>query len=144
MTLREAAQRAIEALESIQRCIGFGAATIHHGSATWCENNDTIEALRQALAQPESEPKGVLKMDTHASNREALITQHRARAESAKLRGPNYSPCISADELLKLLDMLEADAQEIARLKVAFGKLRKMAPEGLGIGLFIANTLEGL
>lgn len=61
------------------------------------------------------EPKDTQNVRTPASDREALIAQHRARAESAKLRGPNYSPCISADELLKLLDMLKADAQEIAR-----------------------------
>lgn len=78
------------------------------------------------------------------SDREALIAKHRNRAENAKRRYANAMPAITADELLALLDMLEADAQKIARLKVAFGKLRRMAPEGLGIGLFIANTLEGL
>ena len=56
-TLNEAAQMALEALEHIQRCIGFATATIHQGSATWCQSEDAIEALRTALAQ-QGEPQG--------------------------------------------------------------------------------------
>ena len=53
-TLQEAARDALEALEHIQRCVGFATATIHQGSATWCQSDDAIEALRTALAQQDN------------------------------------------------------------------------------------------
>ena len=49
--LREAAKQALEALEHIQRCIGFATATIHQGSATWCQSEDAIASNKAALAQ---------------------------------------------------------------------------------------------
>jgi len=49
--LREAAKQALEALEHIQRCIGFATATIHQGSATWCQSEDAIASIKAALAQ---------------------------------------------------------------------------------------------
>ena len=52
--LQEKAMRmALETLEHIHRCIGSGSATIHWDSATWHQSDATIEALRQALAQPD-------------------------------------------------------------------------------------------
>lgn len=51
-TLQEAAMRkALEALEHIQRCIGFATATIHQGSATWCQSEDAIASIKAALAR---------------------------------------------------------------------------------------------
>ena len=42
-----------EALEHIQRCIGFDKATIHQGSATWCEIDDAITAANAVSAEQE-------------------------------------------------------------------------------------------
>ena len=86
-----------------------------------------LRALRAARPAPPADHIGdATKL---VGEREALITQHRARAESAKLRGPNYSPCISADELLELLDMLAADAQSS----------NQRYSDGYAAGLFYAS-----
>ena len=47
----EALKLALEALEHIQRCIGFGTATIHFDSATWHQSDAAITAIRKALAE---------------------------------------------------------------------------------------------
>ena len=55
-TLQEAAKQALEALEHIQRCIGFATATIHQGSTTWCQSEDAIASIKAALAPQAQEP----------------------------------------------------------------------------------------
>lgn len=53
---REVVTQALEALEHIQRCIGFGTATIHYDSATWAQLDAAHDALRAALAAGEARP----------------------------------------------------------------------------------------
>lgn len=52
--LRAAAQNALDTLEHILRCVGFGQATIHWNSSTWEQSDKATDELREALAeQPE-------------------------------------------------------------------------------------------
>lgn len=68
--LRAAAQEALDALEHIQRCVGFGQATIHWNSSTWEQSDKATDALREALAeQPQAlEPVAVLWQQAHGLN----------------------------------------------------------------------------
>ena len=58
--IRKAAEQALEALEEAQYCV----RTNYHPGHYW-ENE--IEALRQALAQPEQEPVGYVTIETISS-----------------------------------------------------------------------------
>lgn len=44
-------RQALEALDHIQRCIGFGTATIHYQSWTWQHSEDAIVAIRKHLGE---------------------------------------------------------------------------------------------
>lgn len=84
-TLREAAQQAIEALEGVHKGEHLGGV------------DEAIEALRQALEQPENK----------LSDRDVLIA--KLRDDSARHADSDRRLCNKA------ADMIEADAQEIAR-----------------------------
>lgn len=97
---------------------------------------DVEKLIEEAIAREEAQTyKSALSVE-----REAQISNAREYADSLRVVMQDQAATTIED----LCDMLAADAQQVRQLKDALEKLRGMTPEGLGIGVFISNALEGL
>lgn len=87
-----------EALEHIQRCIGFDKATIHQGSATWYEIDDAITAANAVSDHFRGVTEMVQPLGWYCVSRDGLATQcadqrdAEVTAESADRDWPNSAP----------------------------------------------------
>lgn len=87
-----------EALEHIQRCIGFDKATIHQGSATWYEIDDAITAANAVSDHFRGVTEMVQPLGWYCVSRDGLATQcadqrdAELTAKSANRDWPNSAP----------------------------------------------------
>ncbi len=119
-TLQEAAKQALEALEHIQRCIGFATATIHQGSATWCQSEDAIASIKAALAQQgEQQPVAWYEYNQDL-DAWFLAYGHNPKAKTRPLVfGDTAAPACQVDRLQMLVEQGK-EAQELAKIMKDF------------------------
>lgn len=153
-TLREAAQQAMDALTNAQDALHncqivleakplTGFSKVCHGANILAleAGHDALEALSQALAKPESEGlvdcgecrtgcrgkcrKATAKPESEPSDREALI------AEVCEYRGHITEASGVHPLMCRIVDRLEADAQEIGHLSALVASYKGFLEEAL-------------